>query len=266
MIVFGCLAILLNLFMRSIGGTTPEEGAKRLVETQQKLYAGAHEYRRVGPEAFNGLDLGFYERTTAALESLGFRYLGDVEDVSIADVWPRTQAILRVMVGEAGTTNVAVYHARFFGAVRLLQTVRLLPGKLLMIDVSSELDSGTHVATGNTLKADTTAPFPRHSKRRYPRDTPPDELLRLHREHLREALAAEPGARPLRFETLEDVLASQNRSELIKAAHQKGIGYINEAELKAVLEKKELGATERQLLAEIEAQRRTNPPPPPPRA
>jgi hypothetical protein len=264
MIAFGTLGLLLNLLTLIVPATTPEEGAKRLLDQQQQLYGGAHEYRRVGPEAFDGLDLNFYESTTTALESLGFRYLGDVVDVTAAAAWPKAQAVLRVMAGDGGATVVAVYHARFFGFVRLLQLVRVLPAKLHILDVETELDSGTHVATGNTIKADTTAPFPRILKRRYPMDTPPAELLRLHREHVRDALAAEPGARPLRVETLEDALAAQNRAELIKAAHKKGMGYLNDEELKAVLQRKTLSADQKQMLAEIKALNRADAPPPPP--
>ena len=147
----------------------------------------------------------------------------------------------------------AVYHLRFFGSVRLLQLVGLLPRRMRTIDLESELSNGQFVSTGNTLGADTTAPFPGISKRRFPSGTPVEALLEAHREHLRDALAAEPGLTPRYFATLEGVLDRQNRQEQMKAAHKKAIGYINEQELKSVLQKERLDVTDRRVLNEVRA-------------
>jgi hypothetical protein len=195
---------------------------------------------------------------------LGFRYLGDVEDVTVANTWPRSQAVLRVMLGDGGTVTAAVYHLRIFGVMRGLQFVGPLPRKLLTIDLETELSNGQFVSTGNTLKSDTTAPFPGISKRRFPPDTLVEVLLEHHREHLRDALASAPGVRALGLASLEDVLESQNRQVVIKSAHKARIGYIDERELKSVLRKEKLSPSGQRVVAEIRSLHRAQSAPTPP--
>ena len=86
----GAVGLVLALLGRMLPATTPEEGAKVLLDQQKQLYAGAHEYRRVTAQAFEGLDTEFYETTRTRLETLGFRYLGDVENLTAAAAWPPT--------------------------------------------------------------------------------------------------------------------------------------------------------------------------------
>lgn len=252
MIGGGAVGLLLALLGRLVPARTPEEGAKILLDQQKQLYGGAHEYRRVTAQAFEGLDVDFYESNRTRLETLGFRYLGDVENVTVRAAWPRSQAVLRVMVGDGGTVMAAMYHLRFFGSIRFLQLLGLMP-KLLTIDLESELSNGGFVCTSNTMNSDTTAPFPGISKRRFPADTPVEALLEAHRIHLRDALAAAPELQPRYFASLEDVLESQNRQEKMKSAHKKRIGSIDERELKSVLQKERLDVSERRVLNEVRA-------------
>jgi hypothetical protein len=197
------------------------------------------------------LDTEFYESNRTRLEKLGFHYVADVEDVTVANTWPRNQSVLRVMLGDGGTVTGAIFHLRLFGVGRGLQFVGLLPRKLLTVEFETELSDGTFICTSNTLKADTTAPFPRISKLRLPAATPAEELLERHRDHLRQALAAAPGVRPLTFYSLEDVLESQNRQQAIKSAHKARIGYLDENELKSVLQKPELTQAQKRMLAHV---------------
>src|SRR5687767_14906857 len=140
MIVGGVIGLLLDLLVRFLRNTTPEEGAAALLEEQKTLYAGAHKYRRVTAQAFDGLDVDFYEKIRTRLETLGFRYLGDVEDLTVASSkLVRMHTILRVMVGDVGTVTAAVYHVRMFGFARLLQLIGVLPRNMKIIDLESEL-------------------------------------------------------------------------------------------------------------------------------
>jgi hypothetical protein len=253
MVVGGAIGLLMDLLVRFLPATTPGGAAEAMLEQQKTLYAGKHKYRRVAAQAFEGLDVNYYEKTRTRLETLGFRYLGDVEDLTVASTsnFLKMQAVLRIMAGEGGTVTAAVYHVRMFGLPRLLQIVGVLPRKMKVIDLESELTDGRHVCTANTLESDTTAPFPGISKRRYPADTPVEQLIEHHRTHLYDALAADPDAQPIYVASLEDVLECQNRQERIKAAHKARIGFINETELKSVLGKDELNESERQVLAEV---------------
>jgi hypothetical protein len=253
MVIGGVIGLILDLFVRFLPATTPEEAAAALLEQEKVLYAGAHEYRRVTAQNFDGLDVDFYETTRTRLETLGFRYFGDVENVTVASSFTlfRMHAILRVMVGDGGTVVAAVYHVRMFGFPRLLQLVGALPRQLKIVDFESELTNGQHVCTGNTLESDTTAPFPGISKRRFPMTTPVEQLIAHHRIHLYDELAADPDAQPVYFASLEDVLEFQNRQEMIKAAHKARTGYINENDLKSVLRKDQLNETEHEVLDEV---------------
>ena len=231
MIAMGTVFLAFRLLLRKTPVGDPDRGARELLDMTRKLYSGEHVFRQVAPAEFEGYDLEFYERGRSQLQALGFRYLADVEDVTAAEASPNMRAIIRVLVSGDGTVGVGLYHARVFSWWRIVQWFGAIPRNLRMYDVGTELSSGVHVCTSNTLGADATSPVEDIDRHQYPRQTPLDQLLHYHQNHVQAALQADPDAEPIRMRTLKDVLDSQNRAQLLKNAHRQAFGYIDSDEI-----------------------------------
>jgi hypothetical protein len=250
MIVIGGLFALLGLFAWRFG--SPDRGARRVDELNQKLYAGVHERRAVDESTIRayGLDLNFYGQTTEALERLGFRRLKDVVDVETEGTWLRCRAVIRTFLSGDGTAMCGVYHARFGGWVGLLSLIGVLPRKLKITDFETELTDGTFVTTSDAQSAVKTTEFPGISRIFLPLGTPTTALWAAHREHLQRELAGrESGVRAVVLRTYEELGASQDRLQLLKCGHRNSPAFDPAAEI-ALSSDKPLTAEEQALADE----------------
>ena len=60
---------------------TTKSAAKTILESTQKIYAGAHCYAIVEAKNFSHLNLDFYENLSAELQTYNCRYIADVENL-----------------------------------------------------------------------------------------------------------------------------------------------------------------------------------------
>ena len=233
MLVSGIAGVLLWWISDHVP-TDPARAAEDILNQQKALYSGLHEFRAADPRDFPGADLGFYERTQKTLERNGFRFLGDVEDVTATREFPQMRSFLRVMSGDEGALMAAIYHVRLRGLFRLMQFFGALPKQLKMVDLETELSDGTFIVTCNSRGADTTGAVPKIARFQYSIETTPEELLGLHREQIQQAQIREPGLVPVPARTLNEVLGAQNRVQEIKNAHKQKIGYMDQRELQKI--------------------------------
>ena len=233
MLVSGVAGILLWWISDRV--PTDAAGAAEDILNQQKaLYSGLHEFRAADPRDYSGADLGFYERAQKTLERNGFRFLGDVEDVTATREFPQMRSFLRVMSGDEGAVMAAIYHVKLRGLFRLMQFFGAVPKQLKMVDLETELSDGTFIVTCNSKGADTTGAVPKIARFQYSIETTPEELLRLHREQIQQAQIREPRLVPVPARTLNEVLAAQNRLQEIKNAHKQKMGYMDQRELQNI--------------------------------
>src|SRR5438067_6914327 len=66
------------------------------------VYGTPHELVRVSPAAFPEADLEFYDRAREQFEARGYHCLGDVEDVTMSNVYPQNRTFLRLFVDAGG--------------------------------------------------------------------------------------------------------------------------------------------------------------------
>ncbi len=191
-------------------------GARQTVEMNRALYSGSHEFAAVSAADFGRLDLAFYDRMRSLLEAEGFRYLGDVEDLTITRQSPSLRTFIRAMSGDRGEVMASFYHVKARGWMALLQGVGLIPRRLKMLDLESELSDGSWVITANALHLDTTPAPESMDLERLPVRTPAPELLARHRQRLRAALAERPELRARRVDSLNEALAAQDRMQQIR--------------------------------------------------
>jgi len=218
--------VLLFVFQRRRGRSLsgPVKGA-------QKVYAGPHEFRRAATQEFPDVDLAFYDQTQAWLERHGFRCLGDVEDTTASQAYPNMRTFLRVLLSNDGTVMAACYHINLRGWMKVLQWIGLLPRVLKVLDLETEFNDGTFLATSNSEGLDMLSEVPGHRKVQFPQATAFDEMIEVHRSILAQWGGADSTYQPLRLSSLDDVLAAQNRSQQIASEYRQKIGYISKEEM-----------------------------------
>jgi hypothetical protein len=235
--------------------TDPKEAADDIVRMQKALYARPHEFRIVQPREFRDVDHDFYDRVRKYFErEQQFRHLADIEDLTATREFPKMRTFLRVMVGDAGATQVACYHLKMRGVFRLMQIVGALPKNVKTIDLETEMSDGTFIVTANAEGVDTTGAVAGVARFLHPRETTPADLLEMHRQQVQQACRRDPGLQPVRVNTLDDLIASQHRLQAIKNAHKAAMGYMDAKELRQIAG--EDSQAVRDLAAEFERRKR----------
>src|SRR4029077_16279482 len=132
------------------------------------VYGEPHELARVSPAAFPEADLEFYDRARAAFERRGYRWLADVEDLTLTRIYPHNRTFLRLFVDGGSMIRASVYHLHPRGIVlSMLQLVQLYPRHLRVIELVSEIQ-GVFLVTSNTHGVDRLEPPPEARIERLP--------------------------------------------------------------------------------------------------
>lgn len=222
------------------------------------VYGEPHEMVRVAPEAFPEADLEFYDRAKRELETRKYRWIGDVEDLTLSRIYPQNRTFLRMFVDAGGMIRAGAYHLHPRGVViSLLQLVQLFPRHLRVVELVSEVQ-GTFLVTSNTHGVDRLEPPPEARVERLPLATPVGEIVARHEARITEAVKVHPERAPVSFESLEDVLASMARAHLAMARHRQKVGGLSRDELER-LKGRPLSATEEAFLREVQGTEKPGP-------
>jgi hypothetical protein len=210
-----------------------EKAAREILAMLESTYQPTHRFVRARADDFRHLDLGFYDRTARQLAGQGFRPLADVEDKTITET-PGTvlsAILIRTMLSRDGTVMVALYHPhiRSFWLRALLWLLRKLPSKAT--DMETECSDGSFVATSNAASAAAIANPPLIATEYLPAGTPPLEVQARHAVRVAEHLAARPGVSARAISTHDELVASQNRMNALKAAYRGELGAVTREEL-----------------------------------
>src|SRR5512134_3865811 len=132
------------------------------------VYGEPHELTRVSPAAFPEADLEFYDRARGAFERKAYRWIADVEDLTLTRIYPHNRTFLRLFVDAGSMIRASVYHLHPRGVViSLLQLVQLFPRHLRVAELVSEVQ-GTFLVTSNTHGVDRLEPPPEARVERMP--------------------------------------------------------------------------------------------------
>lgn len=202
-----------------------KRAAREIVADSKAIYAGRHEFAEIRAADFRDLDHQFYNRAQAELEAFGFRYMADIEDLTLSRQMPRLRTFVRVLVGENRSTTAAIYHLKFRGFYRLLQLVGALPQKPFFVDLESEFSDGTFLSISNTRGNDLSSDVPGILRQAFAAETPIGQLLAAHREAFQRQIHA--GQTATQVGTLAEVHALQHRLQEAKNRHKKSIGYVD---------------------------------------
>ncbi len=215
------------------------------------VYGEPHEMARVSPAAFPEADLEFYDRARSELENRRYRWLADVEDLTMSRIYPQNRTFLRLFVDAGGMIRASAYHLHPRGVViSLLQLVQLFPRHLRVVELVSEIQ-GTFLVTSNTHGVDRLEPPPEAKVERMPLATSLADVVATHEKRITELLRLHPERAPTAFESFEDVLASIARAHVVMARHRQKVGGLSRDELER-LKGRPLSATEEAFLREVQ--------------
>jgi hypothetical protein len=183
-----------------------------------ELCVAEHEYATVDATQFKHLDVAFYEQSRLLLETHGYRFLGDRENLTYRrNTGLRTP--YRVMVSGDGVTAAGIYHLRQRWYWRCLG---VKDSKVL--DLESKFSNGEWVITCNAQEAGALDQPPGVDAIHLSRDTCFETLIESHSKRVASFLNRHPGVEPTRMETLEDVHRMQAELLKAKAEHRRRTG------------------------------------------
>jgi hypothetical protein len=215
------------------------------------VYGEPHELVAVSPSAFPEADLEFYDRARTQLEQRGYRFLADVEDVTLSQVYPQNRTFVRLLVDAGNMIRASAYHVHPRGVVvSILQLVQLWPRHLRVVELVTEVGS-TFLVTANTHGVDRLEPPPEAKVERLALGTPILEVVARHEQRITELLRAHPERVPNHFESFADVVASIARSHVAMARHRQKVGGLSRDELER-LKGRPLSPAEEAFLREVQ--------------
>jgi hypothetical protein len=221
------------------------------------VYGEPHELVQIDPATFPEADIDFYDRARRELEGKGYRFLADVEDLTLSRIYPHNRTFLRLAVDAGRMIRASAYHLHPRGVViSLLQLVQLFPRHLRVIELVSEV-GGTFLVTSNTHGVDRLEPPPEAKVERMPLGTSLLSVVARHEARITEFLRAQPGRAPVSFETLDEVIASIARAHVVMARHRQKVGGLSRDELER-LKGRPLSATEEAFLREVQGKPSTD--------
>jgi hypothetical protein len=210
-----------------------EQSAREILATLEATYQPTHRYVPANPADFRHLDLRFYDRTAEQLAGRGFRRLCDMEDRTITEAPHSVMSaiLIRSLLSRDGTVFAALYHPHLRSVFLrvLLWVLRKLPAKVT--DMETECSDGSFVVTSNAASAALIDDPPLIAAEYLPAGTDPLAVYARHTQRLADHLAARPGTHACVIRTAEDMVASQNRMNAIKAAYRGELGAITREEL-----------------------------------
>ena len=204
------------------------ETAEQVATEFSKLCVGKHEYVPTDARRFQHLDLAWLDSSRQKLESLGFSFLQDTEDLTVSRSSSAPKTFLRLHLGRAGTGMAALFH---FKPGFLLRMIGAKEARVF--EMETEFSDGQWVSTGNAECVGVLQSPPGVDTLQLPASTPIEAVIQAHDARLAKFAARCPDVQPVRMGGIEDLLRAQNRLEEIKAAFRRGRG-ISKAELERV--------------------------------
>lgn len=148
-IILGALIVLwiaLGIYQRR---STQQEGREINDEMQTRVNDGP-ELVDADPAEFHWLKLNFYDQTRDQLEALGFRVIGDFENLTETKVTPYFRRFSRIMVSRDGTIQANIVMIRALRRKMPLKFIWIPLRAKRLISLESETIDGVKLITANT--------------------------------------------------------------------------------------------------------------------
>lgn len=223
--------------------------AERIIASMKRNFSGGdHGAVPATPSEFRHLDLKAYEVFASTMAAQGFRHVADYAKPGLTNT-PTTlmaHTMIRTMLSPDGNVAATYYQVK----PRIGRRLKLLARGLLnlrlvaaprnfvqametrhSVDIETALDDGMFFCTSNAEGAAAISTPPFIKSKFHPRSTTPAVLLDDHRRSVEEYLRANGGVRPLRMESVEDVMQMERRQAELKSSYRKSVEWITKEEL-----------------------------------
>lgn len=223
LLLFALLMIALHLLHRlaqalgQVAGTPsihdPEKAGEEAAARERAIYTAHAEYRDATDADWKGLDREYYQRCTDRVTALGFTPIGDVVNESARRAMPSMKSVIRSFLNPERTIVASISHVRFYGVIRLLSFVGLLPGHVRCVEFESEITNGEFLTVSNMKESIKTLPTPGIHRLLLPRSTPIDELMSAFTGELSRLEKLDPPRSLRSFKSREEVLDAMRRMD-----------------------------------------------------
>lgn len=201
-----------------------DEAAENIDKAFKTLCIQEYEYRSVKAEHFKHLDLAYYNSLQQNLQSRGFVFVDDQENVTLRQR-SRIHTMIRYLLSQDKTTIAALYHF----VPRL--TMRVLGAKSYkVLDLETWFTDGSFVCTSNAEMAGRFNPVPEIHAAYLPAATTWETLLEAHGRRVEKHLASRPGNAPVEINGAVDIQRAQAEMQRIKSQFRSQAG-LSKAEL-----------------------------------
>lgn len=209
-----------------------EAVARKVLQSARNMVPGRFEVRPATRQSHPHVAWGDYDHALQVMEGLGFRWLGDVDPLSVStDSSLSHPNVLRLFVSHDGVMVAGFYRMALRWTIGGILG-RLMGGGRGVVDVSSAFTDGTVLETSS-------APLvgkwqsPPFLRREYQPQMHPGALVARHAERVGEQMEWNPAAQPCRVQTLDEMVAIADAIERKKREHRQSIGWITRDELAA---------------------------------
>ena len=171
-----------------------------LVDNIVEIALQKHEYRESNLSEFPKLNRSFYNKTQRLLETYGFRFIADYEDMATIEGIPKSRVFIRGMLNEDSTIMASIIHAR----KNIFMNSKIL-------DLSTEFDDSTFIVTNNWPPSAMSISSSMINGEYLPIMTSFKKVIKHHFDKLDKSKK-----NPLKFSNIEDIFASQYRLNGVK--------------------------------------------------
>jgi hypothetical protein len=193
------------------------ESVQKIASRLELLTTAKHEYKTVDARQFPHLDLQFYDVQQRFLESRGFVFLEDCENVTIRKSSSNPNVFIRVLLGGNSTIMADLYHFKPLS----LRAAGAKEAKVL--DLQTWFSNGTFVLTSNAENAGKLNQPPEVDNLVFPYATSSDKLLEAHEQRVNQTVIR-TGAQPVRLSGIADVRKAGEELQRLKAEHRRRTG------------------------------------------
>jgi hypothetical protein len=194
------------------------EGVQKIVSRMELLTAEKYEYKTVDARQFPHLDLQFYDLQQRFLESRGFVFLEDCENVTMRKSVSNPNVFIRVLLGGNGTIMAGLYH---FKPALSLRAAGAKQARVL--DLETWFSNGSFVCTSNAENTGKLSQPAEVDNLVLPGATPFDKLLETHKQRINQ-IATRTGAQPVLLNGIADVRKAGDELHRLKAEHRRRTG------------------------------------------
>lgn len=188
LLFLGSFLFFFHFFMRS----SIKKTGQKLQSQLDAVFSAGHEFASVRADEFD-VDHDYYNARQAELESHGFRWVDDLEDVTLTQNCPETRTFQRLMVTPDGKFRATVSHLRPRGfLVKVLVGLKLIPGNIYAVEISTEMNAGLTLSTNNLKGTHSLDLPPQLDIMALESDTPVEELVYVQRQRVEKFLAENP--------------------------------------------------------------------------